>query len=185
MLLAAGAAVAQSSSGGSIEGTVKAVPEKYLAETVVFLKKAPSLQTPKTAHVDQKGLRFIPHVVAIGVGDSVDFLNSDAVLHDVYSVNNGGFNLVAGPSGSKRVHLFTKPGLYKVLCHLHPEMLAYLFVGESRFVSVVDAKGRYAISEVPPGTYDVSVWNSQLKAAPQAVTVSEGAPTKADFSLQR
>lgn len=168
----------------SISGKVDATPAKYVGETVVYLKGVNAKLTPKTANMDQKGMKFIPHVLAIGVGDTVNFLNHDSVPHNVFSPE-GGYNLGTWKTGEVRSHKFTKAGAYTQLCSLHPEMLAFIFVGENPYEAAVDEGGKFSLSGVPPGTYQVAVWNSKLKAPEQTVTVAAGKTATVNFSLKR
>ena len=175
---------AGASSAGEITGKVDATPEKYLAETVVYLENAPGTFTPKTHKLDQKKMSFVPHILTITAGDTIEFLNSDGVDHNVYTPDNEGYNLGMIASKQEGKHTFDKPGVYSQLCSVHPEMLAYVVVGQNPFAAVVDKKGHYKIKGVPPGEYKVLVWNSHLKAPPASVTVGKG-KTEADFSVKR
>src|ERR1700694_2519028 len=89
-LAAAGVARAE---GGTIKGKVDATPPKWLEDTVVYLKEVPGTYPPKSHALDQKGMRFLPHVMAIVVGDTVKFLHHDTLVHNVYSPAGGGYNL--------------------------------------------------------------------------------------------
>jgi plastocyanin len=172
-------------AGGSISGTVGATPAKYLADTVVFLKSVPGAHAAKSATIDQKGMKFIPRITVVGAGDCVKFQNSDSVAHNVMSPDHGGYDLGLMKGGESKSHQFTEPGQWVQLCNLHPEMIAYVFVGQNPYSAVVDASGKYTIEGVPPGGYELSIWNPKLKAAAQKVTVSEGAATAASFELKR
>jgi plastocyanin len=181
-LLVSSAAVA---AGGSVTGKVSATPEKYLKDTIVYLKGAPADATPKTHSMDQKGMEFRPHVVIAQVGDSVKFLNSDGVDHNVYSPDGEAYNLGMFPKGQSRDHVFSKPGVYTQLCSVHPEMLAYIFVGQNRFAAAVEKDGTFKIDGVPPGSYQVAVWNPKLKAEESKVTVEAGKPAQVEIALAR
>ena len=169
---------------GEITGKVDATPPKYLAETVVYVEKAAGTFAPKSHKMDQKGMKFIPHVIAITAGDTVQFLNSDGVDHNVYSPDNDGYNLGMIPKDAKGDHKFDKPGVYSQLCSVHPEMLAYVHVGQNPYAAVVGKDGTYKIEGVPPGQYTVAVWNSHLKAPGASVTVAAG-KAEANFSVKR
>jgi len=160
--------------GGTIKGKVDATPPKWLEDTVVYLKEVPGTYPPKTHALDQKGMRFLPHVMTIVVGDTVKFLNHDSLVHNVYSPDGEGYNLGSFKQDEVRTYTFSKPGTYSQLCSIHPEMLGYLFVGQNPYASPVDKKGAFEIKNVPPGTYKLSVWNSHLKAADKTVTVAAG-----------
>lgn len=175
----------QAWAAGTITGTVSATPARYLQDTVVFIKSAPDPRPAKTLVVDQRGMKFIPRVTLAVVGDTVSFANHDSVIHNVMSPDHGGYNLGAMKAGESRSHVFTEPGQWVQLCNLHPEMLAYVFVGQNPFAAVVDPSGKYTIEGVPPGAYELSVWNPKLKGETQKITVAEGQPATANFELKR
>jgi plastocyanin len=182
-LLLSGTALAD---GGTISGTVDATPAKYLADTVVYLKAVPGTYAPRTLDMDQSGLKFVPHVLAITQGDTVKFLNHDSVAHNVYSPDGEAYNLGSFKQGEQASYTFKKTGVYSQLCSVHPEMLAYIFVGQNPYAAVVDAKGQYTIKDVPPGTYQLAVWNAEkLKAPEKSVTVVAGKPVQENISIKR
>src|ERR1700693_3412669 len=100
-LAATGAAHAE---GGTIKGKVDATPPKWLEDTVVYLKEVPGTYPPKSHALDQKGMRFIPHVMAIVVGDTVKFLNHDTLVHNVYSPDGEGYNLGSFKQDEERTY---------------------------------------------------------------------------------
>jgi plastocyanin len=172
-------------AGGTIRGKVEATPAKYLEETVVYVKEAKGPFKNRKASMDQKGMKFIPHLLTITVGDTVDFLNHDGVDHNVFSPDNAPYNLGMVKPLASGSHTFDKPGAYSQLCSIHPEMLAYIFVGQNPYQSAVDAKGTFKIEHVPAGTYQLAIWNSHLKAADQTIAVADGKTADANFSLKR
>jgi plastocyanin len=182
-LLLSGTALAD---GGSISGTVDATPAKYLTDTVVYLKSVPGTYAPRTLNMDQKGLKFVPTILAITQGDTVKFLNHDNVAHNVYSPDGEAYNLGSFKQNEEASYTFKKAGVYSQLCSVHPEMLAYIFVGQNPYAAVVDAKGLYTIKDVPPGTYQLAVWNAEkLKAPEKSVTVVAGKPAQENISIKR
>lgn len=185
LLLGAASAAPSLAQTGTIHGKVDVTPPKYLPETVVYVKKAPGTFTPKTAAMDQKGLAFIPHVLVVTKGDTVKFLNHDTVAHNVYSPDDDAYNLGTFKQEESRTHTFTEEGPYSQLCSIHPEMLAYIFVTQNPYAAVVDAKGSFTIKDVPPGTYQLAVWNAKLKAPEKPVTVAAGKTVEETFSLKR
>ncbi len=181
----AGASGAALAAGGMVTGKVTATPAKYLEETVVYLKGAVAARAPQNASMDQKGMKFIPHVLAVTKGDTVQFLNHDGVAHNVYSPDNEGYNLGSFKPEERRSYTFKSAGVYTQLCSIHPEMLAFIFVGENPYSACVDREGRFTLKDVPPGTYTVAVWNSHLKAAEKTVTVTAGATVEVNLTVQR
>lgn len=134
--------------------------------TVVYLEGAAS-QGPASsqarAAVDQKGKVFIPRVLPVQVGTTVDFLNSDGFEHNVFSPE-GKYDLGSWGQGNKRSHTFSQPGVYTQLCKLHPEMVSYVVVLETPYFTVADSEGKFQIDKVPAGSWKLKVWNERLKS---------------------
>ncbi len=172
-------------AGGSIKGKVDATPPKYLEDTVVYLKEVKGTYPPKSVALDQKGMRFVPHILIVTVGDTVKFLNHDNVVHNVYSPDNEGYNLGSFKQNEERTYTFSKPGVYTQLCSIHPEMLGYVFVGQNPYAATVDKSGAFTLQNVPPGTYKLAVWNPKLKAPEKTVTVAAGQTLSESFSIKR
>jgi len=181
-LLLAGPVLAE---GGIIAGKVESTPLKYLEETVVYVKDAPAPSAPETVEMDQKGMRFLPHILTIAAGDTVKFLNHDGVDHNVYTPDHEGYNLGMIHKEGSGDHKFDKTGTYTQLCSVHPEMLGYVFVGQNRHAAVVGKDGKFTLKDVPAGTWKIAVWNPHLKAPEQTVTVAAGKTTDASFAIKR
>jgi plastocyanin len=188
-LLAAIAALALPSVagavGGNISGKVDVQPAKYLEETVVYLKSVPGTYKPESRAMDQQGMQFIPHILIVTQGDTVKFLNHDNVAHNVYTPDNEGYNLGSFKQNEEASYTFKKAGVYSQLCSIHPEMLGFIFVNQNPYAAVVDKKGAYVIKDVPPGTYQIAVWNSKLKAPEMSVTVAAGKTAEQNFTVKR
>ncbi len=172
--------------GATISGKVDATPPKYLPDTVVYLKTVAGTHPPRQVSVDQRGMKFIPHIVTITEGDTVRFLNNDNVAHNVYSPDGEGYNLGTFKQNEDASYTYKKAGVYSQLCSIHPEMLAYVFVGQNPYAAAVDAAGKYEIKGVPPGTYQLAVWNAaKLKAAEKPVAVTAGKTSEVNLSIHR
>lgn len=185
LALLAAAALPAAAKGGTIAGKVEVTPHKYLPETVVYVEKAAGTFAPKTVSMDQKALAFVPHVLVVTKGDTVKFLNHDKVAHNVYSPDGTPYNLGSFKPDEARTHTFEDTGAYSQLCSIHPEMLGWIFVNQNPYAAAVDAKGHYVIKDVPPGSYQLGVWNSHLKAAPKPVTVTAGKTAEVSFDVKR
>ncbi len=145
---------------------------------------------PPSQHVvvDQKKMTFIPHVVAVVKGTTVDFLNSDSVGHNVYWPNISGnkklaHNLGTWPQGVKKSFTFNDLGAAPLLCNVHPEMSGYVVVVPTPYFAVTDKEGNYEIKDVPDGHYTLKTWSEEGKPVSQAVDVS-GAAT-ANLTVRR
>ncbi len=183
--LCAAAALPAAAQTGTITGKVEVTPAKYLPETVVYVVKAPGSFAPKTVSLDQHRLTFVPHVLVVTKGDTVKFLNHDTVAHNVYSPDGTPYNLGTFKPNEERTHTFDETGPFSQLCSIHPEMLAYVFVSQNPHAAAVDAKGHYVIKNVPPGTYQLAVWNSHLKGPQKPVTVAGGKTVEESFEVKR
>ena len=173
------------SRGGTLTGQVTVQPARYQDETVVYLKGVAGPSAPATHEMDQKNMKFRPLVLVVAVGDTVRFLNNDGMDHDVHSPDGQAFDLGLFRPGESRSHLFGEVGPYRVLCYIHPEMLGHVFVAPSRYAAVVDRRGRFTISGVPPGTYQLAVWNAHLPGPEQAVTVVAGTTIEEAITIKR
>lgn len=176
---------------GDITGTIKTKKARYKKNAVVYIDKidGKNFNPPKEHQIlDQKNLTFVPHVLPVITGTTVDFQNSDDVLHNVFSPDNcvEKFNLGSWPKGEKRSYTFTEPGcLAVVLCNVHPEMEGYVVVVETPYYAVTDDDGNYKIKNVPAGNYTLKIWHERLKGEEQPVTVPKTGSATANFELKR
>jgi hypothetical protein len=136
--------------------------------------------------MDQKGQQFIPRVLAITVGTTVDFPNSDTTFHNAFSLApTGAFDLGRYRPGRTRSFRFDRPGIVPVSCDIHSHMSAYILVFNHPFFAVTDEDGRYAIPGIPGGTYMLAVWNEIGRPASRKVTVADGETVEANFQVGR
>lgn len=169
----------------TVTGTVDAKPSKFLKDTIVYVKAVPGTKnTAQTFTIDQKNMEFTPRIVLAATGDTVKFTNSDKVDHNVMSPD-AKYDLGTKPTGSTIEHVFKDAGVFSQVCKIHPEMLAYVFVGQNRFASTVDDKGTFKIAGLPPGSYELDVWNPKLKAPAQTIKVTADGASNIKFSLTR
>jgi hypothetical protein len=118
------------------------------------------------ARLDQRGKRFIPHVVAVQRGSEVDFPNNDPFFHNVFSLYNGKrFDLGLYASGESRPVTFNRPGVSYIFCNIHPQMSAIVVALDTPYFGVTDRAGQVAIADVPEGRYTLRVWHERTKAA--------------------
>jgi plastocyanin len=158
--------------------------------SVVYLESAPSLAfpdiEPQRATLDQRNETFIPHVLAITVGTTVDFPNSDRVYHNVFSLSGTKrFDLGRYAAGRSRSVRFDRPGIVRVFCEIHSHMSAFILVFNHRYFAVTAADGRYQISRVPPGRYTLVAWNEgSIRESRPIVIAEDGGAIEADFALR-
>jgi plastocyanin len=148
-----------------------------------------ALPTNQTAVVEtrrrvtQKGAMFTPHVLPVVVGTTVEWPNSDDILHNVFSFSDvKNFDLGLYKSPAKSV-VFDAPGRVDVFCSIHSRMNCVVLVLENPFFAAANEKGVYRISNVPPGKYQLKAWHERLPSQIREVTVPETGDLKMDFVL--
>ena len=157
---------------------------------VVFLESAPrgafEVPPPGRARMDQRDETFVPHVLAVPVGTTVEFPNSDRVFHNVFSLSKAkSFDLGRYPRGASRSVRFDRPGMVRVFCEIHSHMSAFVLVFAHRFFATTDEQGRYRIEGIPAGTYKVAVWNEGEVHSTREVTVpATGGDVVQDFVVE-
>jgi plastocyanin len=173
--------------GGSVAGQVVTSSPKQRANVVVYLEKVGGSFRPPARPVamDQKGMKFVPHVLAVQKGQSVLFSNSDNVRHNIFTPDGDKYNLGTWGQGESKLHTFTTTGVFHQLCNVHPEMGGVIVVLENPFFAVTGDDGKFVIPNVPPGKYTLKTWGEKLPDTSREVTVVAGAPTTIQLKLGR
>ena len=140
--------------------------------------------------IDQKGCRYVPHVIGAMAGQPVEVRNSDPTMHDVNVQPGDGGNTPSdgsqGPNGAPLRRIFDKPETMIALrCSVHPWMLAYINVAANPFFAVSDSQGHYLIRGLPPGRYTLAADQEKLGTQQQTVTVSAHRTAPADFTFSK
>ena len=156
-----------------------------LQNVIVYVRlPAARVAVPSRVVIRQTDEEFVPHVVAITRGSTVEFPNDDLVFHNVFSLSRAStFDLGRYPKGATKSVTFSRPGIVKVFCHLHSHMNALVRVFDHPHFTAVGADGRFTLDGLPPGTYAVAAWHERVGEAVTSVTVSAGAETPLSFSL--
>ncbi len=173
---------------GELHGKVTAKGMRDNSDAVVYVDKIAGKTFPAPsvhARMDQKNMQFMPHVLPVVTGTTVDFLNSDSVLHNVFSPDACAdrMNLGTWPQGQIKSYTFKKDCFATVLCKVHPEMEGFVAAVPTPYFAVTSPNGSYEIKDVPDGTYTVKVWHPRLKAAQKSVAVKGS--TEADFAIAK
>jgi plastocyanin len=165
-----------------------------LANVYVYVKSGPpaamAVPTPKavTVVMDQVGCKYIPHVVALMRGGSVEFRNSDGTMHNIHTMPSEGgtqpIDISQGPKGTPQVKQFNQPEvMLPVRCNNHPWMNAFINVSATPFFAMTGPDGHFSISGLPPGTYTLAAAHEKAGEQTMTVTIEPKGTTKADFSF--
>jgi plastocyanin len=177
---------------GEIKGKVTAQGMRSSENIAVFVDAIPGktfAPPSKPAVEDQKQMAFVPHVLVVLKGTTVQFLNSDPVGHNVYwpSIDRNkklAHNMGTWPQGQEKSFTFNDLGVAPLLCNVHPEMSGYVVVVPTPYFAVTNKEGEFEIKDVPAGSYTLKTWSEQAKPATQSVTVA-GESTSVNLTIQR
>ncbi|HEY3176052.1 MAG TPA: hypothetical protein VGK94_09890 [Candidatus Polarisedimenticolia bacterium] len=164
-------------------------PNDELANVVVYFESAPELAAVRTlgagpCRIEQSGEAFLPHVLPVAIGTTVEFPNADAIYHNVFSLSRASsFDLGRYPKGSSRSVRFDQPGIVKVFCHIHSDMSAVVLVLDHSFFTIPDANGAYAIDGIPPGRYVITGWHERARPIHREVLIEAGRQAEMDLAI--
>ena len=146
---------------------------------VVYLEDAPALDTSPNSteppQIVQLGETFIPHVLPVVTGTTVEFPNDDPIFHNVFSLSaTRTFDLGRYPQGDSRSVTFDQAGVAPVFCHLHSDMSAVVLVLDNPFFATPGNDGEYVITGIPPGSYTLVGWHERSERVQHQVNVVAG-----------
>ncbi len=177
-------------NGGTITGAVKCKRVRHPEDVVVYIEEVNGNNYPAPEEkgiLDQLNLTFVPHVIAVQKGTSIDFPNSDMVRHNLFSPPEccQQFNLGTYDVGVVKTVKFDKVCDVPLLCNVHAEMSGFVVILSNPYFSVTGRDGVFKIENVPPGTYKVSAWHEKLRTVTKDVTVESGKASNVDFNLKK
>ena len=162
-----------------------------LQNVFVYVKDGLGTRTfpvPAAAVVlDQKSCRYVPHVLGIQVGQTLEILSSDNTLHNVHAIpqQNREFNMAHQLAGIKHTHVFsTKEVMVPFKCDVHKWMNAFIGVVDHPFYAVTPGNGHFELKGLPPGTYTIEAWHEKLGTQTQTVTIGEKQTSDISFTFK-
>jgi plastocyanin len=179
-------------AGGTVSGqiqlTARGAPRPDASGTVVWIEGArrPG-DVPGAVRRQMKSdhKKFVPRVVVVPRSTPVEFPNVDAIYHNVFSVSGANrFDLGLYRSGASKAKEFDQPGLVRVYCNIHPQMVGFVMVVDSDFAAVAGPDGRFRFDGVPAGSWTVKAWHEEAASEAAApVAVRPGADATVSLSL--
>jgi len=170
-------------SAGSVNGRVLLVkggaPKADASNAVVWIEGPHAGGAGETIRMSQESKRFVPRVAIVPRQGNVDFPNNDPVYHNVFSVSGSNrFDLGLYRSGASKSRSFAEPGLVRVYCNIHPQMVGFLMVVDSPFAAVTDRDGAFRFEGVPAGTWTLKAWHEEgtETSVPLTVPLAGDAP---------
>ena len=142
----------------------------------------------QTVVLDQKNCQYQPRVIAVRVGQKVEFLNSDATFHNVRSItnNNENFNVAMPSQNDQVVKTFDHAEIFvQTKCSVHPWMSASIAVVDHPYFSVTNAAGEFTIENLPPGQYTLEAWHEVFGTLTQKITVKENETLPLEFTFKK
>ena len=181
--------------GAVPSGTARDPAVAELHNVVLYLEGDPEQLHPPEARLEsrrhgsmaQHDEHFVPHVLPVVQGATVDFPNQDDVYHNVFSLSAAagpkGFDLGRYPKGSSRSFTFLRAGTVQVFCHIHSDMSAIILVLANPYFASPDDDHHFAIEDVPEGDYTIVGWHERVKPIMRRVHVTAGQTTTIDFNI--
>ena len=160
-------------------------------QSVVYIGAIPGKTFPAPSQepvMTQKNLAFVPHILVVQQGTTVQFMNDDNEQHNVFWPSVGGnkkaaHNVGTWPQGEKRPYKFEQSGVAPLFCNIHSEMSGFIVVSPTPYFAQTDAAGNYKIDNVPDGEYSVVAWHEGMKQ--QTKPISVNGMGKLDFELSK
>ena len=164
-------------------------PQKELRNAVVWIDNPPATVVAPTPAVkvemDQNGCLFIPRIVVVPAGGTVDFLNSDRLLHNIHATPklNASFNRTQPKSRTIPV-TFDKPEIVRINCDLHSWMIGWVVVTAHPFYAITGADGQFTFDGLPAGQYKLQIWHERLGTVAASVTVTNQQPGRVTVEMK-
>jgi len=133
----------------------------------------------QNAEIDQKKCEYSPHVQVMAVNSEIALRNSDPILHNIqfFQGDNSLFNIAQPVQGQVNKHKLENAGTIYVECAVHGWMQGNVVVVDNPYYAVTDENGKFSITDLPPGKYQVKIWHEYLGELTRDVTVNAKAET--------
>ena len=161
-------------AGAALTGSVQVTPggkthghdRVSSAGVVVWLEaedhRPKAAAAPRAVRMVQQRKQFVPHLLAIPVGTTVEFPNFDPIFHNAFSnIDGQPFDIGLYPPGSTRRVLFRRPGVVRMFCNIHQSMSAIIVVAPTPWIAISDRNGTFSLEGVEPGSYTLHFFHER------------------------
>jgi len=152
---------------------------------VVYLEGSfGSPASPPKVQMIQKNFAFVPPLLPVQVGATVEFPNQDTTYHNIFSYSKpkrfdlGRYLPTERPIPSQ---VFDKPGLVQLHCEIHQHMQGVILVLETPHFVTTDTEGRFHLAGLPAGNFKLKAWMDSRKTLELPVELKSGVTTHVDF----
>ncbi len=163
-------------------------PGNALQYVVVYISagESPSAVPSQPVSLHQKGCMYIPHVLPMQAGQSLEIYTDDPFAHNIHPVPkvNPEWNKSQPAGAPAIITKWDKPEFIEVKCNIHPWMHGYHAVLKTSHYAVTDDNGSFSLKGLPPGKYTVTAWHEQYLAQSQEVTLSAGETKTITFTYK-
>ena len=178
LLISAPIATVAAVQAATVSGKVVLVqdgkPRADASNAVVWIEGVGRGNEPK-AEMRSASKRFDPHVIVVPTNTTVEFPNADPIYHNVFSVSSGNrFDLGLYRSGASKSKKFDQPGIVRVYCNIHPQMVGFVLVVDSGAWAITGPDGSFRIDNVPAGTHVLKAWHEDGSEISQTIAVRGG-----------
>jgi len=180
---------ASPAGAGTVKGQVQLLdkggrPATDVTDVVVYVDGAKARTAPAKATMTMKGKSFIPHVIVVPVGGTVEFPNEDPIFHNVFSVSGDNrFDLDLYKRPKSGAWTFQHAGVARVYCNIHPQMNAIVIVRDNPYFTKTAQDGSFSIPDVPAGKYVLRAWHERGGEAAEDVAVAARGDTDVKLTL--
>jgi plastocyanin len=165
---------------GSVVGKVTGV-----GDAVIYIDDI--VETGRgSATMKQEGKQFIPNVLIVQKGTTVQFPNMDAFFHNVFSVTpDHSFDLGSYRQGETKSVTMAKPGVLSVYCNMHPQMVGHILVTPNGNYVRAGKDGFFRLTNVPAGRHRVVAWAPNAKPVMAEAEVSDAGVVTLELELKK
>ena len=177
--------------GKAYDESLVVSPNGGLGNAFIYVKsglEGKNFEVPKTpVTIDQSGCWFRPRVLGIQTNQTLQVVNSDPVTHNIHPMAeiNREWNHSQGPGDAPLSRRFIKPEvMIRVKCNIHSWMHAFIGVVDNPYYAVSKDDGTFEIKDLPAGTYTLAVWQENLGAQDQQITITSHNDSAANFTFK-